>query len=132
MIATLCVKLIEYFENCVRITQNRGLDGGFGHPIPIPTLEVLGTWGEKDKKKAIEGRMYKLYGDYCMLAGCPLDASGHYSNAIKRSSKIDDYLWYVHCSIQYLPSSLSIVLSSSPFLPLSLIYPLLLSGMQVH
>jgi hypothetical protein len=37
--------------------------------------------------QALEGRMYKLFGDYSMLAGSPKDASGYYSNAIKRSSK---------------------------------------------
>ncbi|XP_076957644.1 trafficking protein particle complex II-specific subunit 120 homolog isoform X2 [Bidens hawaiensis] len=45
-------------------------------------------------KKRRNARAQKAIGDYCLLAGSPLDAHNHYCTALELSRMIGDYFWY--------------------------------------
>ena len=47
----------------------------------------------KAKKRRL-GRAQKTIGDYCLLAGSPVDANAHYSTALELSRLTGDYFWY--------------------------------------
>ena len=47
----------------------------------------------KAKKRRL-GRAQKTIGDYCLLAGSPVDANAHYSTALELSWLTGDYFWY--------------------------------------
>lgn len=45
-------------------------------------------------KKRRNARAQKAIGDYCLLAGSPIDANGHYSTALELCRNTGDYFWY--------------------------------------
>ncbi|KAK7260921.1 hypothetical protein RIF29_27222 [Crotalaria pallida] len=45
-------------------------------------------------KKRRPGRVQKAMGDYCMLAGSPVDANAHYQIALELTKMTGDDLWY--------------------------------------
>jgi hypothetical protein len=47
----------------------------------------------KAKKRRL-GRIQKTMGDYCLLAGSPIDASDHYSTAIELARLTGDVFWH--------------------------------------
>ncbi|KAL8162002.1 hypothetical protein V2J09_013491 [Rumex salicifolius] len=47
----------------------------------------------KAKKRRL-GRAQKTIGDYCLLAGSPLDANAHYNTALELSRLTGDFFWY--------------------------------------
>lgn len=47
----------------------------------------------KAKKRRL-GRAQKTIGDYCLLAGSPIDADAHYSTALELARLTGDYFWY--------------------------------------
>ncbi|RZC88285.1 hypothetical protein C5167_016079 [Papaver somniferum] len=47
----------------------------------------------KAKKRRL-GRAQKTIGDYCLLAGSPVDANAHYSTAIELARLTGDFFWY--------------------------------------
>ncbi|KAJ6732265.1 TRAFFICKING PROTEIN PARTICLE COMPLEX SUBUNIT 9 [Salix purpurea] len=47
----------------------------------------------KAKKRRL-GRAQKTIGDYCLLAGSPVDANAHYSTALELARLTADYFWY--------------------------------------
>lgn len=47
----------------------------------------------KAKKRRL-ARAQKTIGDYCLLAGSPVDANAHYSTAIELARLTGDYFWY--------------------------------------
>ena len=47
----------------------------------------------KAKKRRL-GRAQKTTGDYCLLAGSPVDANAHYSTALELARLTGDYFWY--------------------------------------
>lgn len=47
----------------------------------------------KAKKRRL-GRAQKAIGDYCLLAGSPVDANAHYSTALEFARLTGDYFWY--------------------------------------
>ncbi|CAN1287858.1 Trafficking protein particle complex II-specific subunit 120 homolog [Linum perenne] len=47
----------------------------------------------KAKKRRL-GRAQKTIGDYCLLAGSPVDASAHYSTALELARLTGDLFWY--------------------------------------
>lgn len=47
----------------------------------------------KAKKRRL-GRAQKTIGDYCLLAGSPVDANAHYSTALELARLTGDYFWY--------------------------------------
>ncbi|KAG2390100.1 Trafficking protein [Vigna angularis] len=54
---------------------------------------VVGMQVIKAKKRRL-GRAQKTIGDYCLLAGSPVDANAHYSTALELSRLTGDYFWY--------------------------------------
>lgn len=47
----------------------------------------------KAKKRRL-GRAQKTIGDYCLLAGSPVDANAHYSTAIELARLTGDVFWH--------------------------------------
>lgn len=47
----------------------------------------------KAKKRRL-ARAQKTIGDYCLLAGSPVDANAHYSTALELARLTADYFWY--------------------------------------
>ncbi|XP_010048925.2 trafficking protein particle complex II-specific subunit 120 homolog isoform X2 [Eucalyptus grandis] len=47
----------------------------------------------KAKKRRL-GRAQKTIGDYCLLAGSPVDANAHYQTALELARLTGDYFWY--------------------------------------
>ena len=47
----------------------------------------------KAKKRRL-ARSQKTIGDYCLLAGSPVDASAHYSTSQELARLTGDYFWY--------------------------------------
>ncbi|CAI9092639.1 OLC1v1027940C1 [Oldenlandia corymbosa var. corymbosa] len=47
----------------------------------------------KSKKRRL-GRAQKTIGDYCLLAGSPVDANAHYSTALELARLTGDFFWY--------------------------------------
>ena len=45
-------------------------------------------------KKRKNARAQKAIGDYCILAGSPADANGHYTTALELCRMTGDYFWY--------------------------------------
>ncbi|MFS7909332.1 putative TRAPP II complex, Trs120 protein [Helianthus anomalus] len=45
-------------------------------------------------KKRKNARAQKAIGDYCLLAGSPVDANAHYCTALELSRMVGDYFWY--------------------------------------
>ena len=51
------------------------------------------------------GRLRKWCGDYCLVAGSPIDALQHYNTALnfmKQSGKPADHLWMGACYVRIL------------------------------
>lgn len=65
----------------------------------VATLHLLRTFLScnfqviKAKKKRL-GRAQKTIGDYCLLAGSPVDANAHYSTAIELARLTGDVFWH--------------------------------------
>jgi hypothetical protein len=64
----------------------------------------------KAKKRRL-GRVQKTIGDYCLLAGSPVDANAHYSTALELSRLTADYFWYAGA----LEGSVCALLVCAPF-----------------
>lgn len=47
----------------------------------------------KAKKRRL-GRAQKTIGDYCLLAGSPVDANAHYNTALELARLTGDFFWY--------------------------------------
>lgn len=47
----------------------------------------------KAKKRRL-GRAQKTIGDYCLLAGSPVDANAHYSTALELARLTGDFFWH--------------------------------------
>lgn len=47
----------------------------------------------KAKKRRL-ARAQKTIGDYCLLAGSPVDANAHYSTALELARLTSDFFWY--------------------------------------
>ena len=47
----------------------------------------------KAKKRRL-ARAQKTIGDYCLLAGSPVDANAHYSTALELARLTGDYFWH--------------------------------------
>lgn len=50
-------------------------------------------WQVIKAKKRRLGRAQKTIGDYCLLAGSPVDANAHYSTALELCRLTGDYFW---------------------------------------
>ncbi|KVI00078.1 TRAPP II complex, Trs120 [Cynara cardunculus var. scolymus] len=59
----------------------------------VCVLGVLVKEAIKAKKRR-HARAQKTIGDYCLLAGSPIDANAHYSTALELARMTGDYFWY--------------------------------------
>ncbi|KAI3683970.1 hypothetical protein L1987_84487 [Smallanthus sonchifolius] len=61
---------------------------------PLDSQASLSAEEAIKAKKRRNARAQKTIGDYCLLAGSPLDANAHYCTALELSRMIGDYFWY--------------------------------------
>ena len=62
-------------------------------PCRLMVLVPVKSQVIKAKKRRL-GRAQKTIGDYCLLAGSPVDANAHYSTALELARLTTDYFWY--------------------------------------
>nr|XP_043611376.1 trafficking protein particle complex II-specific subunit 120 homolog [Erigeron canadensis] len=61
---------------------------------PLDSQASLSSEEAIKAKKRKNARAQKAIGDYCLLAGSPLDATSHYSTALELTRMTGDYFWY--------------------------------------
>ncbi|XP_004290928.1 PREDICTED: trafficking protein particle complex II-specific subunit 120 homolog isoform X2 [Fragaria vesca subsp. vesca] len=61
---------------------------------PLDSQATLNSEEVIKAKKRRLGRAQKTMGDYCMLAGSPVDANLHYSTALELARLTGDFFWY--------------------------------------
>lgn len=61
---------------------------------PLDSQASLSTEEVSKAKKRRLGRAQKTIGDYCLLAGSPLDANAHYNTAIELARLTGDLFWH--------------------------------------
>lgn len=62
----------------------------------LPDVCLTHVWWKqviKAKKRRL-GRAQKTIGDYCLLAGSPVDANAHYNTGLELARLTGDYFWY--------------------------------------
>ncbi|XP_048436475.1 trafficking protein particle complex II-specific subunit 120 homolog isoform X2 [Pyrus x bretschneideri] len=61
---------------------------------PLDSQATLNSEEVIKAKKRRLGRAQKTMGDYCLLAGSPVDADAHYSTALEFARLTGDFFWY--------------------------------------
>ncbi|OVA11581.1 TRAPP II complex [Macleaya cordata] len=77
------------FEDTFRLPSQSQLRGAYRIVLGYQSFSTV----LKAKKRRL-GRAQKTIGDYCLLAGSPVDANAHYSTAIELARLTGDYFWY--------------------------------------
>ncbi|XP_047147150.1 trafficking protein particle complex II-specific subunit 120 homolog [Vigna umbellata] len=90
MMQEIAASLLMEFEKWVLQAESSGtiLKTPLDSQASLSSEEVI-----KAKKRRL-GRAQKTIGDYCLLAGSPVDANAHYSTALELSRLTGDYFWY--------------------------------------
>uniref|UniRef100_A0A9I9DER7 Trafficking protein particle complex II-specific subunit 120 homolog n=1 Tax=Cucumis melo TaxID=3656 RepID=A0A9I9DER7_CUCME len=90
MMQDIAASLLMEFEKWVLQAESAGtiLKTPLDSQASLSSEEVI-----KAKKRRL-GRAQKTIGDYCLLAGSPVDANAHYSTAIDLARLTGDYFWY--------------------------------------
>ncbi|WVY91441.1 hypothetical protein V8G54_036955 [Vigna mungo] len=90
MMQEIAAALLMEFEKWVLQAESSGtiLKTPLDSQASLSSEEVI-----KAKKRRL-GRAQKTIGDYCLLAGSPVDANAHYSTALELSRLTGDYFWY--------------------------------------
>ncbi|KAL3566090.1 hypothetical protein D5086_031505 [Populus alba] len=90
MMQEIAASLLMEFEKYVFQAESAGtiLKTPLDSQASLSSEEVI-----KAKKRRL-GRAQKTIGDYCLLAGSPVDANAHYSTALELSRLTADYFWY--------------------------------------
>lgn len=90
MMQDIAASLLMEFEKWVLRAESSGtiLKTPLDSQTSLSSEEVI-----KAKKRRL-GRAQKTIGDYCLLAGSPVDANAHYSTAIELARLTGDYFWY--------------------------------------
>ncbi|XP_010244786.1 PREDICTED: trafficking protein particle complex II-specific subunit 120 homolog isoform X2 [Nelumbo nucifera] len=90
MVQDIAASLLMEFEKWVLRAESTGtiLKTPLDSQASLSSEEVI-----KAKKRRL-GRAQKTIGDYCLLAGSPVDANAHYSTAIELARLTGDYFWY--------------------------------------
>ncbi|KAF6147422.1 hypothetical protein GIB67_016779 [Kingdonia uniflora] len=90
MMQDIAASLLMEFEKWVLRAESAGtiLKTPLDSQASLNSEEVI-----KAKKRRL-GRAQKTIGDYCLLAGSPVDANAHYSTAIELARLTGDYFWY--------------------------------------
>ncbi|CAK8569986.1 unnamed protein product [Lathyrus sativus] len=90
MMQEVAASLLMEFEKWVLQAESSGtiLKTPLDSQASLSSEEVI-----KAKKRRL-GRAQKTIGDYCLLAGTPVDANAHYSTALELGRLTGDYFWY--------------------------------------
>ncbi|XP_057720746.1 trafficking protein particle complex II-specific subunit 120 homolog [Arachis stenosperma] len=90
MMQEIAASLLMEFEKWVLQAESSGtiLKTPLDSQAGLSSEEVI-----KAKKRRL-GRAQKTIGDYCLLAGSPVDANAHYSTALELCRLTGDYFWY--------------------------------------
>ncbi|CAK9146469.1 unnamed protein product [Ilex paraguariensis] len=90
MVQDIAASLLMEFEKWVLKAESSGtiLKTPLDSQASLSSEEVI-----KAKKRRL-GRAQKTIGDYCLLAGSPVDANAHYSTALELARLTGDYFWY--------------------------------------
>lgn len=90
MMQDIAASLLMEFEKWVLKAESAGtiLKTPLDSQASLSSEEVI-----KAKKRRL-ARAQKTIGDYCLLAGSPVDANAHYSTAIELARLTGDYFWY--------------------------------------
>uniref|UniRef100_A0A5B7CBI7 Putative trafficking protein particle complex subunit 9 isoform X2 n=1 Tax=Davidia involucrata TaxID=16924 RepID=A0A5B7CBI7_DAVIN len=90
MVQDIAASLLMEFEKWVLQAESAGtiLKTPLDSQASLSSEEVI-----KAKKRRL-GRAQKTIGDYCLLAGSPVDANAHYSTALELARLTGDYFWY--------------------------------------
>ncbi|KAK6912541.1 TRAPP II complex, Trs120, partial [Dillenia turbinata] len=90
MMQDIAASLLMEFEKWVLQAESAGtiLKTPLDSQASLSSEEVI-----KAKKRRL-GRAQKTIGDYCLLAGSPVDANAHYSTAIELARLTGDFFWY--------------------------------------
>ncbi|PON71290.1 TRAPP II complex, Trs [Parasponia andersonii] len=89
MMQDIAASLLMEFEKWVLQAESTGtiLKTPLDSQSSLSSEEVI-----KAKKRRL-GRAQKTIGDYCLLAGSPVDANAHYSTALELSRLTGDFFW---------------------------------------
>lgn len=90
MVQDLAATLLMEFEKAVLRTESAGTI----LKTPLDSQASLGSEEVIKAKKRRLGRAQKTIGDYCLLAGSPVDANAHYSTAIELARLTNDVFWH--------------------------------------
>ncbi|KAK6237029.1 TRAPP II complex [Theobroma cacao] len=90
MMQDIAASLLMEFEKWVLQAESAGtiLKTPLDSQATLSSEEVI-----KAKKRRL-ARAQKTIGDYCLLAGSPVDANAHYSTALELARLTADYFWY--------------------------------------
>ncbi|KAF5461375.1 hypothetical protein F2P56_017479 [Juglans regia] len=90
MMQDIAASLLMEFEKWVLKAESAGtiLKTPLDSQATLSSEEVI-----KAKKRRL-ARAQKTIGDYCLLAGSPVDANAHYSTALELARLTGDYFWY--------------------------------------
>ncbi|ONK76680.1 uncharacterized protein A4U43_C03F30920 [Asparagus officinalis] len=90
MVQDLAATLLMEFEKWVLRAESTGTI----LKTPLDSQSSLGSEEVIKAKKRRLGRAQKTIGDYCLLAGSPVDANAHYSTAIDLARLTNDVFWH--------------------------------------
>ncbi|GFP94178.1 trafficking protein particle complex ii-specific subunit 120 homolog [Phtheirospermum japonicum] len=90
MVQDIAASLLMEFEKWVL----RAESGGTILKTPLDSQANLSSEEVIKAKKRRLGRAQKTIGDYCLLAGSPVDANAHYSTALELTRLTADFFWY--------------------------------------
>ncbi|XP_057773481.1 LOW QUALITY PROTEIN: trafficking protein particle complex II-specific subunit 120 homolog [Salvia miltiorrhiza] len=90
MVQDIAASLLMEFEKWVL----QGESGGTIFKTPLDSQASLSSEEVIKAKKRRLGRAQKTIGDYCLLAGSPVDANAHYSTALELTRLTADFFWY--------------------------------------
>lgn len=86
----IAASLLMEFESWVLHAESVGAT----LTTPLDSQASLSSEEVSKAKKRRLGRAQKTVGDYCLLAGSPLDANAHYSTAIELARLTGDLFWH--------------------------------------
>ncbi|KAL8498735.1 hypothetical protein ACS0TY_021893 [Phlomoides rotata] len=90
MVQDIGASLLMEFEKWVLQAES----GGTILKTPLDSQASLSSEEVIKAKKRRLGRAQKTIGDYCLLAGSPVDANAHYSTALELTRLTADFFWY--------------------------------------
>ncbi|GJT77658.1 trafficking protein particle complex II-specific subunit 120 [Tanacetum coccineum] len=90
MMQDIAASLLMEFEKWVLDAES----GGTLLKTPLDSQASLSAEEAIKGKKRRNARAQKAIGDYCILAGSPADANGHYTTALELCRMTGDYFWY--------------------------------------